>query len=233
MDVWVNQRESGYMAMGKWAACKGVLPDLNGKVCYVGLDLSAKIALTSVGFEFPIGDKYYVFSHSFIPRDTLEQKMKTDRVPYDRWVNEGWITATPGAVVDYRLVRDYVTNTAKERGWYIEEICGDPWGFLQIGNDFIDAGYTVIEIVQGIKTLSEPTKDFRDMVYVNRVIHDGNPVLAWAVGNAIAEATDRNQNLILTKKKSKEQIDPIASLINAHVRAMLKKQEGTGRAIFI
>ena len=233
MDVWVNQRESGYMAMGKWAACKGVLPDLNGKVCYVGLDLSAKIALTSVGFEFPIGDRYYVFSHSFIPRDTLEQKMKTDRVPYDRWVNEGWITATPGAVVDYRLVRDYVTNTAKERGWYIEEICGDPWGFLQIGNDFIDAGYTVIEIVQGIKTLSEPTKDFRDMVYVNRVIHDGNPVLAWAVGNAIAEATDRNQNLILTKKKSKEQIDPIASLINAHVRAMLKKQEGTGRAIFI
>ena len=233
MDVWVNQRESGYMAMGKWAACKGVLPDLNGKVCYVGLDLSAKIALTSVGFEFPIGDKYYVFSHSFIPRDTLEQKMKTDRVPYDRWVNEGWITATPGAVVDYRLVRDYVTNTAKEIGWYIEEICGDPWGFLQIGNDFIDAGYTVIEIVQGIKTLSEPTKDFRDMVYVNRVIHDGNPVLAWAVGNAIAEATDRNQNLILTKKKSKEQIDPIASLINAHVRAMLKKQEGTGRAIFI
>ena len=233
MNVWVNQRESGYMAMGKWAVCKGILPDLRGKVCYVGLDLSAKIALTSVGFEFPLDDKYYVFSHSFIPEDTLQQKMITDRVPYDRWVGEGWITATPGPVVDYRLVRDYVINIAKENGWYIEEICGDPWGFLQIGNDFMDAGYTVIEIVQGIKTLSEPTKDFRDMVYLGRVIHDGNPVLSWAVGNAIAEQVDRNQNLILSKKKSKEQIDPIAALINAHVRGMQKKQIGTGRAIFI
>jgi len=53
------------------------------------------------------------------------------------------------------------------------------------------------------------------------------------VGNAIAEQVDRNQNLILSKKKSKEQIDPIAALINAHVRGMQKKQIGTGRAIFI
>lgn len=233
MNIWVNQRESGYMAMGKWAACKGELPDLKGKSVYVGLDLSAKIALTSVGFEFPIDDKYYVISHSFIPEDTLAQKMKTDRVPYDRWVKEGWITATPGAVVDYRLVRDYAINTAKENGWYIEEICGDPWGFLQIGNDFMDEGYEVVEIVQGIKTLSEPTKDFREMVYQKRIVHDGNPVLAWAVGNAIADQVDRNQNLILSKKKSREQIDPIASIINAHVRAMLKKQDGTGRVIFI
>lgn len=161
------------------------------------------------------------------------KRRKIGKVPYDKWIKDGWITATRGPVVDYRLVRDYAINTAKENGWYIEEICGDPWGFLQIGNDCIDMGYEVVEIVQGIKTLSEPTKDFRDMVYLKRVIHDGNPVLAWAVGNAIADQVDRNKNIILNKKKSKENIDPIAATINAHVRAMLKLQDGTGRVIFI
>jgi len=233
MDVWVNERDCAYMPMGKWAACKGEIPDLKGKICYIGFDLSAKIDLTSVTFEFPVEDKYYVINHSFIPEDTLPQRRKIGKVPYDRWIEEGWITATRGPVVDYRLVRDYAINTAKEKGWYIEEICGDPWGFLQIGNDLDDMGYTVVEIVQGIKTLSEPTKDFRDMVYLKRVIHDGNPVLAWAVGNAIADQVDRNKNIILNKKKSKENIDPIAATMNAHVRAMQTQPEGTGRVIFI
>ena len=233
MNVWVNERDCAYMPMGKWAACKGEIPDLKGKVCYIGFDLSAKIDLTSVTFEFPIDDKYYVINHSFIPEDTLPARRKIGKVPYDRWIEGGWLTATRGPVVDYRLVRDYAIETAKEKGWYIEEICGDPWGFLQIGNDCIDMGYEVVEIVQGIKTLSEPTKDFRDMVYLKRVVHDGNPVLAWAVGNAIADQVDRNKNIILNKKKSKENIDPIAATINAHVRAMQKQLDGTGRAIFI
>jgi len=233
MDIWVNERDCAYMPMRKWAACKGEIPDLKGKVCYIGFDLSAKIDLTSVTFEFPIDDKYYVINHSFIPEETLPARRKIGKVPYDRWIKEGWMTATPGPVVDYRLVRDYAINTAKEKGWYIEEICGDPWGFLQIGNDCIDLGFTVIEIVQGIKTLSEPTKDFRDMVYLKRVIHDGNPVLAWAVGNAVADQVDRNKNIILNKKKSRENIDPIAATMNAHVRAMQKQMDGTGRAIFI
>jgi len=233
MNVWVNERDCAYMPMNKWAVCKGEIPDLKGKSCYIGFDLSAKIDLTSVTFEFPVDDKYYVLNHSFLPEDTLPQRRKMGKVPYDRWIAGGWITATPGPVVDYRLVRDYAIERAKENGWYIEEICGDPWGFLQIGNDLIDSGYEVVEIVQGIKTLSEPTKDFRDMVYLKRVIHDGNPVLTWAVGNAIADQVDRNKNIILNKKKSKENIDPIAATINAHVRAMVKQKDGTGRVIFI
>jgi len=233
MDIWVNQRESGYMNMAKWGTCKGVLPDLKDQPCWVGLDLSAKIDLTSVGYEFFIDGIYYVFSHSFMPEETLRAKTITDKVPYDRWVSGGWITATPGAVVDYRMVKDYAIEKAKEMGWYIKEFCVDSWGALQIGNDLKDAGYEVVEIIQGIKTLSEPTKDFRDMIYSGKLVHDGNPVLSWAIGNAIVDTVNRNENLILNKGKSKERIDPIAAIINAHVRAMNNSNEGSGRVVFV
>lgn len=221
LDVWVSMRESGYMNMERWALCKGDFPDLKKKICFCGIDLSAKLDLTSVGFEFLIDDKYYLLSHSFIPEETLEQKRKTDRVPYDLWVREGWITLTPGAVIDYRSIRDYIIREVREKGWVIQEICVDPWGAAQISSDLIDEGHTVVEIIQGIKTLSEPTKNFREMVYQKRIIHDGNPVLTWAVSNAIVEEVDRNKNIILNKKKSKQRIDPVAALINAHVRAMV------------
>lgn len=220
MDVWVQQRECGYLNLARWAACKGELPDLKGSACFVGLDLSAKLDLTSVAFEFPIEDKYAVLGHSFMPEETFEAKMKTDKVPYDRWVAEGWLTLTPGAVTDYRAVLAYVRERAAAQSWMIVEWCVDPWGTMQLAADLADDGATVVEIVQGIKTLSEPTKDFRDMVHAGRVVHDGNPVISWALGNAIADEVDRNKNIILNKKKSRQRIDPAAAIMNAHVRAM-------------
>jgi len=224
MNVWVSQRECGYMDTAKWMLCKGEIPDLCGKECYIGLDLSAKIDLTSVTFEFPVDEKYVVLSHSFAPEDTIRAKMKTDKVPYMRWVDEGWLTLTRGGVVDYRFVKDWIVERVKERGYVVSEWCIDPWGAGQLSNDLQDAGETVVEIIQGIKTLSEPTKDFRGMVYSQRIVHDGSPVIAWAMGNAVVDKVDRNENIILNKTKSKERIDPVAATINAHVRAMTREQ---------
>lgn len=235
MDIWVNQREAGYMDAAKWAVCKGEIPDLDGAECYVGVDMSAKIDLTSVTFEFRHEDKYVVLSHSFIPADTLEQKRKTDKVPYEMWAAEGWITITSGAVVDYRKLKEYVFERAKAENWTILEWCVDPWGAgTTLGADLVDEGKQVVEVVQGIKTLSEPTKDFREMVLSKRVIHDGNPVLSWALSNAIVDEVDRNKNIILNKKKSRERIDPVAATINAHVRAMVgESAEKESRVVFI
>ncbi len=85
----------------------------------------------------------------------------------------------------------------------------------------IAEGYEVVNIVQGIKTLSEPTKDFRNQVYEKNLVHDGNPVISWAIGNAVVDIVDRNMNILLNKSKSTERIDPIASIINGYVRAMI------------
>jgi phage terminase large subunit-like protein len=221
MNIWVNQRDAGYMPLLRWSACRGDLPDLNGAPCFVGLDLSAKNDLTSAGLVFPLNGVYAVIGHSFMPENTFSNKMKTDLVPYDLWEKDGWITLTKGAVVDYNLVVDWVKKTILKLNANIQEFCVDPWGSIQIANDLIRDGYEVVNIVQGIKTLSEPTKDFRNQVYEKNLVHDGNPVIAWAIGNAVVDIVDRNMNILLNKSKSTERIDPIAALINGYVRAMI------------
>lgn len=221
LNVWVNQREAGYMPLMRWNACRGDIPDLKGVPCFVGLDLSAKNDLTSAGLVFPIGDNYAVLGHSFIPEGQFHAKMQGDLVPYDLWEKDGWLTVTRGEVVDYKEVVDWVKKTILQLGSSVQEFCVDPWGSIQISNDLIDEGYEVVNIVQGIKTLSEPTKDFRNQVYAKNIIHDGNPVIAWAIGNAIVDIVDRNMNILLNKSKARERIDPIASIINGHVRAMI------------
>lgn len=220
MDIWVDQREDGYMPMDKWRACRGELPDLRGRECIVGVDLSAKIDLTSVGFEFPLPDgRSAVLSHSFMPAETLAARRKTDKVPYDLWVQQGHITATDGAVVDYRFIMQYIEDRVAENGWKVREICYDPYNATQFAQEMEDLGYTMVEIRQGIPTLGEPTKDFRDLVMAGRVIHDDNPMLTWAMSNAVTRQ-DHNDNIMLDKSKARERIDPVAALINAHVRVL-------------
>lgn len=222
MNRWVDQKDNGYMMMNKWAEC-GIddLPDLQGKDCYVGIDLSKKIDLTSVGFEFPLDDgSFLILSHSFIPEDTLEEKRKTDKVDYDLWVKQGWITTTNGAVVDYRYIMTYITKQADKYGFNIKEICYDPYNATQFAQEMDNEGYECVEIRQGVKTLSEPTKNFRELVYSKKVKHNKNPVLTWAIGNAVTKQ-DHNENIMLDKDKSSNRIDPIAAVINAHTRAMV------------
>jgi len=194
MNRWVDQKDNGYMAMDKWRDCgTNTIPELAGQECFVGIDLSSKIDLTSASFEFFIDGKYVVLSHSFMPEDTLAEKRKTDKMPYDLWVKQGWITTTPGAIVDYRFIDAYikyheqgsetdetdetavdpalaeaiavVSRYAEQRGWIIKEICYDPYNATQFAQELDTDGYECVEIRQGVKTLSEPTKDFRNQVY--------------------------------------------------------------------
>jgi len=240
MNVWVNERSFGYMNMVKWGLCATEDQSINeliikntSKTCFVGLDLSAKLDLTSADFEFPgIDGKYYLKSHSFMPREKFTEKMKTDKVPYDLWEKQGWLTVTEGAVVDYRAVKKYVLDEVKKNSWFIEEVCIDPWGATQLASDFDDEGILVVEVVQGYKTLSEPTKDFRNMVYSGRVVHEGNPILAWSMGNAVTRL-DYNKNMTLDKSKAKQRIDPSAAVMNSHVRAMTYRVESSNKVFFV
>ncbi len=222
MNIWVDMKDSGYMDMSKWNDCGDAnlqLKDFEGHEAILGIDLSAKIDLTSLGIIIK-ADKYNVFSHSFMPEDSMREKVKKDKVRYDLWHEQEYITATPGSVVDYNFIKTYIKNLEEEYGIIVKEICYDPWNASQFAQDLESEGYMMIEIRQGIGTLGEPTKNFREEVYAKNVVHDKNPVLDWAIGNAITKE-DHNGNIMLDKAKSIERIDPIASLINAHVRAML------------
>lgn len=225
MNRWVDQKDNGYMPMDAWRLCATPPPDLSVRDCYMGVDLSSKIDLTSIGGVIPLGDgRYYVWQHSFIPEDTLAVKRKTDKFDYDLAVRDGRMTVTPGAVVDYRFIQSHIKRLESENLWTIKEICYDPYNATQFAQEMDSDGYVMVEIRQGVRTLSEPTKFLRELVVSGRMIHDGDRLLTWAVGNAVVRQ-DHNENIQLDKDKSTSRIDPIAAVVNAMVRAMLLEEK--------
>lgn len=231
MNLWVNQSAMSYMDMAKWkerGAITEIPVDPYGRSVYVGIDLSKRIDLTAAGIILPIDVvgtvKYVVRAHGFIPEDTVAVHEKTDKVPYRAWAKAGYLTITPGDVVDYRFIESWIHETTDDLGVNVKELCYDPYNATHFAQDFDAQGITTVEVRQGMRTLSEPTKAFREEAYRGNILHEPNPLLDWAVSNAVTKR-DHNENIILDKEKSTNRIDPIAAVINAFSRARVTAEE--------
>ena len=147
-----------------------------------------------------------------------------DKVPFDLWEQQGYLTVTPGAVVDYSYVEQYLLDL-REEGYDIQEINYDKWNATHFAQIMMNNGFEMVEIPQTIRHLSSPTKDFRKEVFNKKIIHFDDPLLNWAVGNAV-QRVDAQENIMLDKSKSTERIDPIAAVINGFYRAMSGESDG-------
>ncbi len=240
LNIWVQAKENGYMDMAKWKRCEvEQLPiDTTGMSVYVGFDMSAKIDLTSVAFVIPFrtgrfkkvldrdGNEvekeiigYIVYSHSFIPnREKLAERKAKDKVNYDAWERMGYLTVTDTEIVDQDAVMRYVIAFCKKMQWHIETLCFDPANASKLMMDLSSMGYEVEEVYQSHKSLNECTNGFREMVYEGEVYYLFNPLLNFAMSNAVVKT---NNGLIkIDKDAVKFKIDPVDATLCAFKLAL-------------
>lgn len=224
LNKWVQRQDDGYMDMEKWKACEvKKLPDITGKIVYVGFDMSAKIDLTSVAFIIPTRDNgrviYIVFSHSFIPnREKMAERIMRDKVPYDAWERLGYLTVTDTPIVDQGAVMNYVIDFRDKYKLKIDTLCFDPANASKLMLDLSNQGYDIEEVYQSHKSLNESTAGFREQVYCKNVMYLPNPLLNFAMSNAVIRT---NNGLIkIDKDATKNKIDPVDAVLCAFKLAL-------------
>lgn len=227
LNQWVAQTER-WLPMAAWDECgEPVDPEsLKGRECYGGLDLSRKIDISAFDLVFPPiseGERWKVLSFFWVPEERIDIRVKRDKVPYDLWVAEGLIKATPGNIVDYRVIFNDIVALGGD--YVIREIGFDPWAATQLSTDLADEGFTMVEIRQGFRSLSEPSKKLEELVLQRHLAHGGNKVLRWMASN-VAIRSDPNENIAPDKDKSTERIDGITALIVALARAIFHDRDG-------
>jgi len=157
-----------------------------------------------------------VLCRFFMPQDNVAKRVKQDRVPYDVWIRQGYITTTPGNVIDY----DFILKQIKDDGdqFDIREIGFDRWGAQRIQTQLTDMGANVVPIQQSFQGMSTPSKELERLILSKRLAHGGNPVLKWMAANVVVR-TDPQGNIKPDKSKSSEKIDGIVALVMGIDRA--------------
>jgi len=227
--IW-TESISKWIPTDKWNACAFVVdPEkLKGRTAYGGLDLSTNIDLTAWVLVFPPEEeegKYEVLCRFFLPEDNMRERVSKDKVPYDVWVRQGFITTTPGDLIDYAFILDQIDQDSKD--FDIAELAFDRWGSSKITTDLQDLGFelegkkSLIQFGQGYRSMSPAISDVETMVLGCNMAHGGNPVLNWMISN-VAIKIDPAGNKKPDKEKSTERIDGAVALLMASARAMLK-----------
>ena len=232
LNQWVKQAVR-WMPMEKWDQCAFAVneEELEGRVCYGGLDLSSTTDITAFVLVFPPldeEDKFQLLPYFWIPEETLDLRVRRDHVPYDVWERQGFLQTTEGNVVHYGYIEKFIERLGER--FNIREIAFDRWGAVQMVQNLEGMGFTVVPFGQGFKDMSPPTKELMKLTLEQRIAHGGHPVLRWMMDNIFIR-TDPAGNIKADKEKSTEKIDGAIAAIMGLDRA-IRCGNDTGESVY-
>jgi phage terminase large subunit-like protein len=240
--VW-TESDSAWMSR---AALESCLADFDpaehyGKPICLGLDLSATRDLTALAFMVPTGTKiverensnglrvtvqaptFDAWVEAWTPAETIAARAAQDQAPYEVWRDQGWLNATPGALVRYDILAARVAEAANE--YVVRAVAYDSYAFHKHFGPELDAlGCTVplVEHPQGGKRKAAESglwmpgsvKDLEALILEGRVRILRSPVTISAIMSATIEA-DPFGNSWFSKRKATNRIDPVVALAMA------------------
>lgn len=220
LNIWTEQAVR-WLAMDRWRKLAGptawdqLAETLRGRRCFGGVDLSQTTDLTASVLVFPPeadNEPWAFLPRFFVPRERIATRVRTDRVPYDKWAQIGALIPTEGNVVDYDFVKEQILHDAEM--FRIEKFGFDPFNALQLMIQLQGEGLPVEKVRQGFLTLSGPSKELERLLLDEAFVHGGHPILEWCASNVAIEM-DAAGNIKPSKSKSTERIDGVAALVTA------------------
>jgi phage terminase large subunit-like protein len=216
LNIWINQA-SLWLDSDKWAGALDLEFErerLRGMRCYGGLDLAITRDLSALVWVFPPQEgleRWTLLAKFWCPAADIITRSKRDKVPYQTWAEKGFITPTPGEVMDFGYIKKQIEDDS--RLFDVRAVGYDKTYAASIVNPLVEEGVNMLSFSQGILTISPYAKELERLVIKgSKLNHFGHPVLAWNAGNVVVHM-DANGNIKPDKKKSEERIDGIIAAI--------------------
>ena len=206
------------------------LSDFRGAYCIGGVDLSITTDLTCASLLFMKrgSEQKYVAQMYWLPADRLQERVKQDKIPYDKWLERGLLRLCAGNTINYSDVTAWFMETVKEYELFPAWVYYDSYSARYFVEEMQMQGFNMVRCIQGAKTLSLPMQMLGADLQAHKVNYNNNPVLKWCLTNTGIQ-TDRNGNIVPVKNQSpKQRIDGTAALLDCYVGLYEHYAEFTG-----
>lgn len=230
VDFWIAEEA--------WAAVQGPVnpDDFKGCPCWLSLDLSQKNDLTALTVVWLKDGHLYAKTWYWTTKAGLPDRARADNAPYEQWVEQGLLTAVPGAVIDKTFVAAEVAKLRAEHD--LQFLAFDPAGI----GDFIAAcdeiglpvwkwegpdkpagqGLRLVSHAQGTRVIFEDkqlcmprsVERLEDRILTKSITVDASPVTYMCAANALL-VSDGQKNRAFDKKRSRGRIDGLVTVAMA------------------
>lgn len=186
-----------------------------------GADLSETTDLTAAKVIFMVPDDphKYQLSMYWMPEDLVEKHVIEDKIPYDIWIERGYVRTCPGNKIHPKFVTEWFLEIRNNCDIYLPWIGYDAWSAAywveEMQNEF--GKHAMIPVRQGKQTLSGPMKNMRADLQKNLLNYNNNPVDKWCLCNTAVDV-DKNDNIQPIKTSNpRRRIDGTVASLNALV----------------
>lgn len=238
---WVNQA-TAWIPIDWWDACPNELPSddfLRTLPVCAGLDLAQKFDLAAFVLAFKeflpesediqidveneegklekkivsLNYRIHLLPTFWIPEDTMQERIKNDKVRYDMWVPE-WVTKTAGVTIDYQKIHKDILALAERFPLLKQGHIGfDPAFATDLSNNLLAKGMQTVEIPQNHKHMNEPCQILEALLKSKRVTHDGNRCMRWNVENVAVKRDDAGRIRPVKPKRVAKKIDGVVAAL--------------------
>ncbi len=239
LNVWSNESADPAVDIEKWDACgredqanhpdpkrlrKESLEALKGRPCFAGVDLAPKLDTSALVLLFPpitTTEKFRVIEYFWCPEESIHERVKRDKVPYDMWRDAGFIVTTPGNLTDVRFIAEQIVEISKQ--FDLKEVAYDDAWSQELIRMLGESGFDMRKFVSFPQTpikMNAPCQELVRKILRGEIQHDRNPISRWQMAN-LRWNTQRGTGFIKpAKDKRREKIDFCSSLVMALARAI-------------
>lgn len=194
------------------------IEELKGSYAIGGADLSSTTDLSCATLLImkPNSDKKYCVQQYFLPAELLEQRVREDKIPYDKWAQRGLLTLCEGNKINYSDITAWFKKMYEQYQIIPLWIGYDPWNAQYWIQEMKDLNFNMIEVRQGFKTLSQPMKELAADLMAKRINYNNNPILKWCLTNVNVKRDDNDNIKPIKGKNQRQRIDGAVSLLIAY-----------------
>lgn len=227
LNIWIESYDQ-WITAESWDALRSpemAWDDLKGCKAWIGMDLARVRDLSSLVAVVQPEDPeapMLIWAAHFIPNDDIEARTRRDKVPYSIWRDGGHITTTDGNVTDFDVIFETIMKWAEHLD--IQELAYDRHFSAELVQRLYDENIELCPFAQGFISMNAAVCGIERHLLDGSLKHNGDPVLAWAISNAIL-VSDAADNRKIDKKRSKERVDPVVALGMAVARAVYSSED--------
>lgn len=221
LNQWVGAK-AAWMNMLAYQACRKkalALEQFRGARAYAAVDLASKVDIACLALLVEAGDRHAAFVRHYLPEERIIEGGNTR---YKAWHADGWITTTPGNVLDYNAIEEDLRRLKSELE--LVDVAFDPFQAVQFSTRMADEGFPMTEYGQTVRNMSEPMKELEAMILQKRIDFETDPVLQWMFGNVVAKV-DAKDNIFPRKERNEAKIDGPVALIMCVGRMLFLRPE--------
>lgn len=182
----------------------------------LGIDLSRTTDLSAVMWLVQKGDVINIFGKFFLPAEKIEEASARDQLPYQIYIDKGFLIPSGDNVIDYHDCFNYITSVINQCHLYPLRVMYDRYSAQYLVKELEAFGCLTDDCHQGFN-MTPAIAEFEGMLKSGRINIGNNDLLKVHLLNAGLKMDNQSERYKLIKISQTDHVDGVASILDAMI----------------